>query len=460
MKKPLLCSLLAASMAASSSAAVLRSGHADVGIAYEENKLFPHIHDEVNDVEYAPGSASFLVKYAARVTIPTDSAYNFLRPGGETNAWILPQVQNPDLLFLGFGAEEIETGVLANDQVTVRLSSIVAPAGGFFSLYTVDEFNAPIVRMNTGDGISAADSFVLPAGGHQHFNWSFTQPGDYKVAFTFTAKVGTVTKTATATYKFHVQTEAETTGAKLLVSRSGVGLDIGGVVLTIIENPDLASNVMLVTFSGEGVTAADNTAIIQMGENELGTVLVREGDEPANLSGAKLATLSTPVVNPAGQLVFSGTLVRDNVIVSTTSDTYLALKDGTTFNLIAREGEAAAGQAADWVWSGFGTRLLADNGVLVFNATIVNRSGPRLLTRTGYWRRLASGVIEPLAVTGTVLTTEIGLKAVMAIGDLNPGASRDQDRAFSNDGSLSLAIAFTDGTTSIVRFAAPAVSTP
>jgi len=458
MKKELLCSLLTLALAASAPAAVLREGHADIGIAYEDNKLFPHIHDEENDAEYGPGTALLLVKHEGYEAITAGPAYDFLRPGGETHVWRLPNVENPELLFLGLGAEEIEPGVVFEDAITISLKSVTAPPGGFFSVYEVDAFDAPQVLLNTGDGISTADSFVLIAGSHRHVNWTFSRSGDYRVEFTFSARIGTATKpkTATVIYKFHVQSEAESMGPTVLISRDGVALDIGGVVVTTLQNADIATNVMTVAFSGEGVTSLDNTAIIQASASSVSTVLVREGDEPENLPGIKVNTLSSPVVNAAGTLAFSGMLRRDGVAVINTSDGFLALKDGTGFSVVAREGDAAPGQPETWRWNTFGTPLLADNGTLLFYATMVNRTGPKPVTRAGYWRRPVGGAIEPLAVVGTVLATEIGAKVVKALAALNPGVSRDQDFAFSNDGGLSLLLSFTDGTTSVVRFAAPA----
>lgn len=455
MKKQLLSSLLSAALVASAPAAVLREGHTDLGIAYENGKLFPHIHDGENDAEYAPGTALLLVRHEAYTTVPAGSEYDFLRTGAETHVWLLPAVESPGLLFLGLGTEEIDPGVLVDDEVTIALTSVTAPPGGKFAAYETDAFGAPTVLYDSADGISAADSRIFATGTHQDLNWAFSQPGDYRIEFTFTARVGTATKNAKGAYRFHVQSEASSTAPTVLISRDGVGLDIGGVVVTTLQNADLATGVTLVAFSGEGVTAADNTAIIQASASGVSTVLVREGDEPANLPGLKASVLYSPVVNGAGQLAFTGKLLRDNVLVTLTSDSFLAFKDGSGFDVIAREGDTASGQGADWKWNTFGTPLLADDGVLIFYATIINRAGPKPLMRTGYWRRLAGGSIEPLAVTGTVLTTEIGLKSVKSIAALNPGTSRDQDRAFGNDGAFNLLMNFSDGTSSVIRFAAP-----
>lgn len=59
--------------------------------------------------------------------------------------------------------------------VRVSLRAVRSPAR--FAVYDVDAFGTPHVIMNSGDGITAADSVILPAGGHRHVNWAFTWPG-------------------------------------------------------------------------------------------------------------------------------------------------------------------------------------------------------------------------------------------------------------------------------------------
>jgi hypothetical protein len=46
--------------------------------------------------------------------------------------WILPQVQNEDLLYLGYGGDGIPDGVFVGNQVKVALKNVTGP-GSFFS---------------------------------------------------------------------------------------------------------------------------------------------------------------------------------------------------------------------------------------------------------------------------------------------------------------------------------------
>lgn len=194
----------------------LYDGHTDVGIDYDEtlNAWNLHVHYEVTDTEYSPPSdAMLVVKYQALTTVPTGSSWSFLGSAG-ANTWILPKSQNPDLLFLGIGAEEIAAGTFVNDQFTVALKGVSGP--GTFAVFDNDTFGDPLLLMNSGDGISLADSVVFPSGTHSHVNWAFSAPGDYTVTFEASAlsTLNGATSSGDVNYLFHVEAVPEpTTGA-------------------------------------------------------------------------------------------------------------------------------------------------------------------------------------------------------------------------------------------------------
>lgn len=159
--------------------AILTNQHADIGVAFENGEFEPHVHDETNDTEYAPGDAVLQVGPASASLVPADSRFSFLGTAG-SRIYVLPQIQNPSLLFLGLAAEEIETGVFTEDRIRLDLKRVQGP-GDFFLYSTSGVLGNPSVSYNSRDGISAADSAVLLAGGHTDFNWAFSQPGDYKL---------------------------------------------------------------------------------------------------------------------------------------------------------------------------------------------------------------------------------------------------------------------------------------
>jgi surface-anchored protein len=163
---------------------VLNQGHVDViGVAFEDGVLDLHVHDEENDVEYAPEEVTIQGLPAAETTIPADPAFGFLGDAGDP-VWILPQLENPALIFAGLATEEVEPGALVNDEVRV---SVAVFGPGEVALYIEDELGLPAeILFDTDD--SAANRFTLAAGNHLHANWAFSEPGIYYWAVVTTAR--------------------------------------------------------------------------------------------------------------------------------------------------------------------------------------------------------------------------------------------------------------------------------
>jgi surface-anchored protein len=206
MKTSLLLSLiLAAGLGAARAADRLTNQHVDVGVGFEDGRFDLHVHNETDDVEYDPRRVILQVNAAAKTQVPADPAFGFLgAPGSEI--WVLPQVQDPNLLFLGIGAEEIEAGVFEGDSLILTLRRVKGP--GRFTSFTVDAFGRPVVHMNPADGISpATDSVLVLAGGHSEYNWSFTRPGTYRIEFFATGVLadGRVVRSKPVTYRFFVE---------------------------------------------------------------------------------------------------------------------------------------------------------------------------------------------------------------------------------------------------------------
>src|SRR5687767_8574744 len=124
----------------------LDSGHVDVfGIAFEDGQFDLHVHDETNDVEYEPSQVRLAVKPEARTEVPNDPAYAFLGSPGSP-VWVLPQVEDPQLLWPGIATEEVEPGTFVNDALTLKVECVSGPAG--FSIFTTDPVGAPAVLVD------------------------------------------------------------------------------------------------------------------------------------------------------------------------------------------------------------------------------------------------------------------------------------------------------------------------
>lgn len=219
---------------------ILTLEHVDLGIAYKAGAWDLHLHDESNDIEYAPGEALLYVGDAATTPRPAGTQWDFIGIAPGEDVWILPAVQNPLLLFLGVGAEEVEAGTFASyfegdprvqaSGAWLRLELLDVVGPGHFSVWTSDAFGAPVAWMSSFDrGITAHDSLFILEGTHTDYNWTFTETGLYDVtvrasAFLDDGAGGLIpVMSEEAIYTFGVKAVPEPAAAALLA--------VGGVLL-------------------------------------------------------------------------------------------------------------------------------------------------------------------------------------------------------------------------------------
>ena len=185
----------------------LSTEHVDVGLAFEDAAWDLHVHDETNDVEYAPDEVLLHVGADAILIRPADEVFAFTGVASGAKIYVLPQVENEDLLYLGVGAEEIVTGTFQGNLAQLKLKAVNGP--GHFSMWQ-SGLAGPVVAVATSNGITAGDSFTVLAGGHAHYNWGFAAPGTYEVTFEATAVLpnGTAISSGDVTYFFTVNSDA------------------------------------------------------------------------------------------------------------------------------------------------------------------------------------------------------------------------------------------------------------
>lgn len=190
----------------------LWSDHADVGVNYADGAWDLHVHQEEPPpgVEYEPTEAILGVGAASQTTVPAGAQWSFLGAVGST-IYVLPQIENPSLLFLGLGTEEMVPGTFVGNQVSFALKGVNGP--GNFSLWENDAFGTPNVFMNSGNGISGSDVIQLAEGTHRHVNWGFSVPGTYQIDFEASGTLavgGAFTSSGPVTYTFAVVPEPGT----------------------------------------------------------------------------------------------------------------------------------------------------------------------------------------------------------------------------------------------------------
>lgn len=156
---------------------VFSSGELDLEVGYENGSWELGWHDHASDTGYAPADVIARFLPASLVNRPASPAFDFLGVGAGQPVYVLPQVQNPAILYPGIAAEEIESGVFDNDQVFLEIVGLRGP--GDFSIWGTDAFGQPNVLLATSLGQNGP--LVLLAGSHEHFNWALSQPGLYEL---------------------------------------------------------------------------------------------------------------------------------------------------------------------------------------------------------------------------------------------------------------------------------------
>jgi surface-anchored protein len=111
--------------------------------------------------------------------------------------YLLPQVQDPDLVWPGWSTERLSAGQVVGDQVQLRLSAVEGP--GDLKVFTTDQFGAPSVLFDSAAGFQ--NGIPVPIRTHAHANWAFTEPGVHRVDIEVSGSVvGAGPTTTTATY--------------------------------------------------------------------------------------------------------------------------------------------------------------------------------------------------------------------------------------------------------------------
>jgi surface-anchored protein len=158
-------------------------------------------HVDVVDLAYEDGVLE--VKNAAKTTVPDNPAFGFLGAPGKP-VWILPEIQNEELIWPGIATEEIESGVFAADTVTLQVEKVTG--SGRVAIFTENAVGAPNVLVNSGDGLP--DALPLATAAHQHASWAFQKAGVYLIKVRATAELAATGQSVTsepAVYKFVVQ---------------------------------------------------------------------------------------------------------------------------------------------------------------------------------------------------------------------------------------------------------------
>lgn len=190
---------------------VLSAGHVDVGPRFTDGEWTLMVHDASSDpsVWRHLDQTVFQVSDAAVLPVPDDPAYAFIGEPG-TRVHVLPQVQNPDVVWVGWNTQDPEVMETIDSGATLTLSGVEGPGELFVYLQAGNFGDADVLWDSTKD---EKQELWVDVNTHTHANWVFTKPGVYVVRIEVTADLvdgSTVTDTQALRFAVGDATDVET----------------------------------------------------------------------------------------------------------------------------------------------------------------------------------------------------------------------------------------------------------
>ncbi|HZK04511.1 MAG TPA: choice-of-anchor M domain-containing protein [Actinomycetaceae bacterium] len=164
---------------------VITDGHVDLGPRYVEGQWTFLIHDDAakaddgaTSVWRFPEETVMHVLDGSILTVPDDPAYEFLGAEPGTDVWVVPQTQNPDVVWLGWNTQDPEVMAAIDRGVTIELTGLEGP--GELTVYLQSgTFGEPQLLWDSRS--EEPQPIWVDVNTHTHANWVFTEPGVHLV---------------------------------------------------------------------------------------------------------------------------------------------------------------------------------------------------------------------------------------------------------------------------------------
>ena len=154
--------------------------HVDIRLVFQADAEMPmtvQIRDGDRGINYSATNTVLVVAEQAKLAIP--SGFEMFGPEGSP-LWVLPQSQDPALVFLGFSSEGFPRDRF-DGRLRLQLKEVHGPGSVF--LWQADSGGGVTLRINSKDGLDANDQIEPLVNGHDHYNLGFTTAGLYELVF-------------------------------------------------------------------------------------------------------------------------------------------------------------------------------------------------------------------------------------------------------------------------------------
>lgn len=187
----------------SNEASEISVGHVDLGPRLIDGQWRAGLrHDaETGAVWRDPNQTVLRVSDAAIMTAPDSDDYPFLADVAGKPVYVVPQTQNPGVVWLGWNTQDPAVTATIDRGLTMRIGPVSGPGRAWLFLQS-GTFGKPLLLADSG---AAPGDVWIDSGTHVHANWAFSAPGTYTATVTF---LGTTTAgeavSASTTLRFAV----------------------------------------------------------------------------------------------------------------------------------------------------------------------------------------------------------------------------------------------------------------
>ena len=215
----------------SNEASEISVGHVDLGPRLIDGLWRAGLrHDaETGAVWRDPNQTVLRVNDAAIMTAPGSADYPFLADVAGKPVYVVPQTQNPSVVWLGWNTQDPAVTATIDRGLTMRVGPVSGPGRAWLFLQS-GTFGKPLLLADSG---AAPGDVWIDSGTHVHANWAFSAPGTYTATVTF---LGTTTAgeavAASTTLRFAVGDATSASEALAMAapaaSGSGSGVPAAG----------------------------------------------------------------------------------------------------------------------------------------------------------------------------------------------------------------------------------------
>ncbi|WP_371151581.1 choice-of-anchor M domain-containing protein [Buchananella felis] len=158
-------------------------GHVDMGPKFADGQWRLMIHDDLARLEQGaasvwryPDNTVLRVADAGKLPVPADPAYEFVGAPAGSDVWVIPQTQNPQVVWLGWNTQDPQVMERIDRGVTMSLQRVQGP--GVMTMYLQSgSFGEPQLLWDSR--VTEPQSIWVDVNTHTHSNWVFTAPGVY-----------------------------------------------------------------------------------------------------------------------------------------------------------------------------------------------------------------------------------------------------------------------------------------